>query len=215
MKPFTHAIFDFDGTIADSQWAWLEIHPRFFQMHGYEVTEADYAACQGLSSSEKLAYFRKKFSLPSDYAPTFDDYTEVIAAYYRTENVLKPGVKEFLDHLKRQGIPCSVFSATRSDAVKEGLAVLGVDSYFDHVFSTRDIGIGKNNPDSFRYCCQRMGVSPESCLMVEDFLPSIKTAKSLGMTVYAIYEKCFDSDRDQIKSLADRYAKESMIEFLK
>jgi beta-phosphoglucomutase-like phosphatase (HAD superfamily) len=60
-----------------------------------------------------------------------------------------------------------------------------------------------------------MGVSPESCLMVEDFLPSIKTAKSLGMTVYAIYEKCFDSDRDQIKALADRYAKQSMIEFLK
>ena len=204
---------DFDGTIADSQWVWLEILPRVFRLRGYDVGEEDFAIGRTLPYSEKISYFMKKYSLTEADLPSLDEYTEAISEYYRTDNDLKKGVTEFLDHLKSQGVSMSVFSATRSRAVKEGLAVLGVDSYFDHVFSTRDIGMGKDNPDSFRYCCNTMGVSPEHCLMVEDFLPSMKTAKSLGMTVYAIYDECFAQDQEEILALADRYAKESMSEF--
>ena len=214
MKPFTHAIFDFDGTIADSQWVWVELPARVFRSRGYDVREEDFAACYRLTPSEKFSYFMKKFSLSEDQLPTLDEYTEEISKYYRTDNVLKSGVTEFLDYLKRQGIPCAVFSATRSEAVKEGLAFLGVDSYFDSVFSTRDIGMGKDNPDSFRHCCQAMGVSPERCLMVEDYLPSMKTAKSLGMTVYAVYDKTSEQKQDEIRRLADRYAAVSMVEFI-
>lgn len=215
MNGITHAIFDFDGTISDSQWVWTIATPLVFQRWGYRVTEEDFAVCQSLSPDQRLPYFLGKFSLSrEDHTPTLDDYTQCIAEYYRTKNRLKPGVKEFLDHLKGQGIPMSVFSATQSEAVKEGLAVLGVDSYFDYVFSTRDIGMGKDNPDSFRYCCKTMGVSPEHCLVVEDFLPSMKTAKSLGMTVYAIYDECSAQDQEEIRALADRYALSSMTEFI-
>ncbi len=213
MKKITHAIFDFDGTIGDSQWVWAEIIPRIFLRWGYDVTEEDFAAYKALPPLEKVPYFLKKFSLSSEHRPTLDDYTECIAEYYRTDNTLKPGVKEFLDYLKENGVSLSVFSATRSEAVKEGLAALGVESYFDRVFSTRDIGIGKDNPDSFRYCCDVMGVSPENCLMVEDFLPSMKTAKSLGMTVYAIYDKTSEQVQAEIRQVADRYAAVSMCEF--
>ena len=213
MKGFTHAIFDFDGTISDSQWVWVEIVPRVFRTKGYHVTAEDFAACKTMTYEEKVSYFLEKFNLSVENAPTLADMTQSITEYYRTDNVLKAGVKEFLDFLKSQGIPMAIFSATRSEAIKEGLAFLGVDSYFDYVFSTRDIGMGKDNPDSFRYCCNAMGVAPECCLMVEDYVVSMRTAKSLGMTVYAIYDKASERFQEEIRSLADRYAIKSMCEF--
>ena len=214
MNKITHVIFDFDGTLADSQGYWTTLNPTILKQRGYPVDDADFEKCKTAALPD-WEYLKEKYSISDADCPTFEETMEYIDNFYRTEMKLKPGVVEFLEYLKNKKIPMAVFSATRESSVRLGLASLGIDAYFDHVISAGDWGTNKGHAETYFRCLDLLGAKPERCIMVEDALYSIKTAKSIGMTVYAIHEPCFASHEKEIRALADCYAEESMTEFIK
>lgn len=214
MNGITHVIFDFDGTLADSQGYWTMLNPLILKERGYPVDDADFEKCKTAALPD-WEYLKKKYGLSDQDCPTFDETMEYIDSFYRTEMRLKKGVLEFLEYVRGKGIPMAVFSATRESSVRLGLSCLGIDSYFDGVFSAGDWGTDKGHKETYLRCLSLLGAKPEHCIMVEDALYSIKTAKALEMTVYAVSEPCFASHEEEIRSLADRYAEESMTEFFK
>jgi beta-phosphoglucomutase-like phosphatase (HAD superfamily) len=44
---------------------------------------------------------------------------------------------------------------------------------------------------------------PEDCLVFEDILAAVKSAKSAGMGVCAVYDKTSENDWEEIKKAAD------------
>ncbi|MBO5214066.1 MAG: HAD family phosphatase [Clostridia bacterium] len=213
MNNITRVIFDFDGTLADSQGYWTTLNPTILRQRGYPVDDGDFEKCKTAALPD-WEYLKKKYGLSDADCPTFEETMEYIDNFYRTEMKLKPGVLEFLNYLKDEKIPMAVFSATRESSVRLGLACLGIDSYFDAVISAGDWGTNKGHKETYFRCLDLLGAAPERSIMVEDALYSIKTAKSIGMTVYAIAEPCFASHEEEIRSLVDRYAEKSMTEFL-
>ncbi len=213
MNGITHVIFDFDGTLADSQGYWTMLNPLILKERGYPVDDADFEKCKTAALPD-WEYLKKKYHIAEEDCPTFEETMEYIDRFYRTEMRLKPGVLEFLEYLKGKKVSMAVFSATRESSVRLGLACLGIDSYFDAVISAGDWGTTKGHKETYLRCLDLLGAKPEHCIMVEDALYSMKTAKSLGMQVYAISEPCFLVDETQIRSIADRYAERSMTEFL-
>ena len=205
MDTKTHYIFDFDGTVSDSQWFWRRLIPQVLLERGIPLTEEDFDACKFLSADDRWQYLKEKFALTEDQIPTFEEKMACLERYYRTDNRFKPGASEYLKSLKAQGKVLALFSATRGESLRIGAENLGVDGIFDYIFSAREIGIGKGDPESYRYCLREMGTEPEHCVMVEDSLYSIKTAKSLGITVYAVSESCFEPMKDEIVALSDKY----------
>ncbi len=206
MSEKTHYIFDFDGTVSDSQWFWRRLIPQALLDRGIPLTEEDFSFCKFISSEERWTYLKEKYGLTESDIPTFEELMACLDRYYLSANQCKPGAVEYLKALKDQGKTLAIFTATRGSSVGPALRHLGIDGYFDYVFSARDIGIGKGDPESFRFCLRKMGTTPERCVMVEDSLYSMKTAKSLGIMVYGVYDSCFVADREQIVALAEKYA---------
>lgn len=64
---------------------------------------------------------------------------------------------------------------------------------------------GKESPDIFVHCADRLGVAPEQCLVFEDVLPAVRSAKQAGMTVYGVYDKYSQHNMEAIKKIADGY----------
>ena len=213
MNKITHVIFDFDGTLADSQGYWTMLNPLILRERGYPVDDADFEKCKTAALPD-WEYLKKKYGLTDKDCPTFQETMEYIDLFYRTENKLKPGVLEFLEYLKAKNISMAVFSATRESSVHLGLSCLGIDGYFDAVYSAGDWGTTKGHAETYRRCLDLLGAKAENCIMVEDALYSMKTAKSVGMQVYAISEPSFPEDEAEIRALADKYAEHSMTEFI-
>lgn len=206
MSTKTHYIFDFDGTVSDSQWFWRRLIPQTLLERGIPVTEDDFAHCKFMPSvADRWQYLKEKFGLSEEDVPSFEEKMACLENYYRTANRFKPGALEYLKSLKAQGKTLALFSATRGASLRIGAECLGVTEIFDYIFSAAEIGVGKGDPESYRYCLREMGAEPENCVMVEDALYSMKTAKSLGMTVYAVSESCFEPMKDEIVALADKY----------
>ena len=58
---------------------------------------------------------------------------------------------------------------------------------------------------SFEEAAQRLGAAPQHCLVFEDVLPAVKSAKQAGMLVCAVYDKYSARYRVQMEQAADFY----------
>ena len=58
---------------------------------------------------------------------------------------------------------------------------------------------------SFEEAAQRLGATAQRCLVFEDVLPAVKSAKQAGMLVCAVYDKYSARYRVQMEQAADLY----------
>ena len=85
------------------------------------------------------------------------------------------------------------------------MAIHGIYDYFDAITTTEEVKKSKDNPDIYLLSAKKLNVLPEDCLVFEDIVQAVKGAKKAGMTVYAIYDKSSESQKDELTKLADKY----------
>ena len=195
MEKFQFALFDFDGTVSLIREGWQKIG---------ELLDLDWL--------ERHEEYCRRYGVPPLYTH-YSEFFPYMDRFYQTEVFFKPGALEYLQALKAQGVTLAILSATPTELIRHGLRHLGGEDLFDYVFSTREIGISKSFPGSFEHCLKIMGATLENTVLFEDALYSIATAKGMGMTVYAVSERCSRKNRERIQAIADRYAC-NMTEFL-
>ena len=75
---------------------------------------------------------------------------------------------------------------------------------FDDIVSVDDVNdVGKDQPDVYLLVAKRLGVKPTDCTVFEDLLVAMKSAKSVGMTVWAMHDDSSAADWPEICRLAD------------
>ena len=65
-----------------------------------------------------------------------------------------------------------------------------VYSLFDEVVYERDVRKGKDHPDIYLEAARRINASPEGCVVFEDILAGVRSAKAAGMQAVAV--RCED-----------------------
>ena len=64
---------------------------------------------------------------------------------------------------------------------------------------------GKEYSDVFELAARKLGVAPEHCIVFDDVLPAIKSAKAARMLAGGIYDKYSADQRTEIERIADIY----------
>ncbi|MGW0284321.1 HAD family hydrolase [Streptomyces sp. NPDC003236] len=179
-------IFDNDGVLVDSE----PISNRILAAHltelghptTYEDSIRDYMG-SAMHRIHDLVRERTGRRLPDDFDDVF--HARVFAAF---ERELRPvaGVGGVLEKLAADGVPYCVASSGSHERIRVGHRTTGLDRWFteDRIFSSQDVGRGKPAPDLFLYAAERMGVTPERCLVIEDSPLGVQAAVAAGMDVY-------------------------------
>ena len=81
----------------------------------------------------------------------------------------------------------------------------GVLELFDVCCSTDEVKRGKEYPDIFAFAAQKLDVCPEQCLVFDDVLPAVRSAKQSGMLVCGVYDKYSAHHRTEMEQIADGY----------
>ena len=195
-------IFDNDGVLVDSERISNTILALYLTELGhptsYEESLRDYMGA-AVHRVHDLVGERTGKTLPADFDETL--HARVFAAFER-ELVAVEGVTEVLEKLVADGVPFCVASSGSHERIRVGHRTTGLDRWFDdgRIFSSQDVGRGKPAPDLFLYAAERMGVSPEKCVVVEDSPLGVRAAVSAGMDVYGFTamtpaERLADADR--------------------
>ena len=98
------------------------------------------------------------------------------------------------------GVATSLPPQLREPALRH----VGMLDMFDDIVSVDDANdVGKDQPDVYLLAAERLGAKPVDCTVFEDLLVGIKSAKSVGMKVWAMHDDSSDADWPEICDIAD------------
>jgi len=196
-------IFDLDGTLFDSMGVWADIDIAFLEKRGIPVPDDYTDTVLSLSFHEAAAYTIERFSLACSVDDLIREWNNMAVSAYQSTVQLKPYAKEYLLALSSLGLPLAIATSSVPELYVPALCNHGIYDLFSVICNASEVGCGKSEPDIFLLTAQKLGVSPCDCVLFEDILPAVKSAKSIGMTVHGVYDKSSDADWEQIKKIAD------------
>ena len=180
-------IFDFDGTILDSETAEFESHRQLFSECGATLNLDEW--CEGVGIVTPHDYWFVQLCARAKNPPAdYEQFLERRRAYFRTRVRWEPmrGIGELLDELAAAGVPCAIASTASGDWVTRALMELGLAKRFDAVVTGDQVERGKPAPDVYLEAARRLGVDPRSCVAVEDSGPGLAAAAAAGMKTVII-----------------------------
>ena len=184
--PTRALVFDFDGTLADTESAVLQSWQEVFRQHGAELPLAAWHAVIGTQHTTPAM-----FDLLAELVPGVD--TEALrpktkARVFELLETLGPreGVLSYLDAAKEHGLKLAVASSSSGGWVNPHLERLGLAGYFDAVL-TGDLHKAKPDPDLYLAAHRRTGSRPANeAIAFEDTPHGVTAAKAAGLTCVAV-----------------------------
>ena len=202
------AIFDMDGTLLDTMRYWRYTTLEFLLAHGLPVRDEDLLRMHDTSSRRFLLDYAAREGLD------FGSEREMIAElegymnrHYLYDAKLKPGVPELLDRLIGHGFRLCVATGSPREYARNGLGRLGVLDRFEFVTDNYEEPVTKAEPAYFDLVAKRLGTAPERCVVFEDALYAMESAKAAGCQVVAIEDSTARRQREDIQKVADRYVR--------
>lgn len=198
-------IFDLDGTLVDSMWMWKEIDIEYLARFNKVFTEDLQVQIEGMSFSETAIYFKERFEIPDDIDTIKADWNEMAYLKYKNEVPLKEGALSFLQELKSKGIKTGIATSNSRKLVDVAIESLEISDYFDAIHTSCEVAKGKPSPDIYLLVCEKLGVTPEECLVFEDIPQGIMAGKNAGMRVCAVQDDFSKDLEEEKRQLADYF----------
>jgi HAD superfamily hydrolase (TIGR01509 family) len=179
-------IFDFDGTILDSETAEFHSHRRLFEDLGTSLSEDEW--CEGVGILKPETHWFDRLCERAADPPDFDRFRHLTHQYFREHVRLEPmpGVSALLGALVAAGVPRAIASGAPASWVLDGLHGVGLASSFDAIVTSDQVANGKPAPDVYLEAARRMRVDPARCIAVEDSGPGLASARAAGMRTVVI-----------------------------
>lgn len=187
-------IFDFDGTLANSEpvheaaireivepMGWWNDDPEVFTRYigtsdrfcfrdlGERAGETvDDARLDGLVESKRLRYLE---FLEAGKVLAFDGAIELVRA-------------------AAEGGPIAVCSGSRTPTIEPTLERFGVRGLLSALVGADQVKKAKPDPESYLLTCGRLGLKPSECVAIEDTDHGIHAAKGAGIRTIAVGHTC-------------------------
>ncbi len=180
-------IFDMDGVLVASEPYICEAAIKMFAEKGYTVQPEDFVPFIGTGENRFLGGVAEKYGIPldieADKQRTYEIYGDVI----KNKIAPLPGVLAFLSTCRAKGLKMAI--ATSADTIKleQNMKELNIPlETFDAWVTGNDIAHKKPHPEVFLAAAQKIEVSPENCLVVEDAVNGVQAAKAAGSKCLAL-----------------------------
>jgi beta-phosphoglucomutase family hydrolase len=180
-------IFDLDGTLIDNNSFHIKAWQEFYKKRNRALTEEEYKKhFNGKTNSDVLAHvFEHPLSSEEN-----DRYTNEKEDLYRKiyEPHIQPvkGLLIFLQQLRNAGIPMAIATSGIKVNIDYMFRHVPIRHYFKTVIYSKHIKKGKPDPEIYFVTAKELNVSPENCVVFEDSVAGIRSAKAAGMKVIAV-----------------------------
>ena len=197
-------IFDFDGTLFDSMFIWDQAGELYLRGLGKTPLPSTAEDLRTMSLRQAAQYFQTTYALPFPVEEIMEGINRTVEAFYFHDALPKPGVTALLEQLRQAGVAMGIATATDRYQIEAALRRCGLEHYFDAIFTCSEVGHGKERPEIYRMALEHLGADRGSCIVFEDALHAVKTAKADGFPVVAVYDAS-EPRQDQLIALADCY----------
>ena len=179
-------LWDYDGTLVDTQPVWLQVEKDIVASYGCEWTDELGTTVVGSSGFESATMIASVIGKP-ELVPQIDQQrSSMVAERVAAHNVMYlPGVEALLDECFDAGIPCVLVSASPRFVLEAGMSRMP-SHWFSASISGDEITRQKPDPQGYLLAASLLGVCPVDCLVVEDSVPGCTAGRASGACVLAV-----------------------------
>lgn len=181
-------LVDMDGLLVDSEPLWTLAEEELArELGGVWSTELK-AAVMGTRLDVAVPailewYGREPTPDAVAYASGF--LLDRMVELYGTSVPVRPGAVDLLEALHVAGIPTALVSSSFRVLVDAVLRTLGAARFATSVAGD-EVRHGKPNPEPYLTACQRLGVAPGQCVVLEDSEAGLRSGEAAGCAVIGV-----------------------------
>lgn len=181
-------IFDFDGTLLDTETPEFHAWQQVYREHGAELALADWLEGVGTwYAFDPYKDLEQKLGRPIDRAAI---KARMRALHYEVvlEMELRAGVLPLLNDAEARGMKLAVASSSGHAWVDDHLARYDLLNRFDAIKCRDDVAEGRSkpHPDLYLEVLCALGIAANEAIAFEDSLNGVRAAKSAGVFVVAV-----------------------------
>jgi putative hydrolase of the HAD superfamily len=184
---FKALIFDFDGTIQDTENAEFQAWQEVVRMRGYEITHEIYGSVVGNMATTTAAFDW----ISSNYGLGLIRDVDLPAIIQRSLEIrrkqsARPGVVEYLKSARENGLALAIASSSDRSWIDAHLNIIKLEGAFDVISTADDVKNIKPDPELFLLTLDRLGITSDQAVVFEDSPNGVKAAKAAGITTVAV-----------------------------
>ena len=179
-------IFDFDGTIVDTESLWYEVYNDFFRDHyGLEIPAELFARGIGSGDFDIFYELEKELALELDYHAIskqlhalFEDRKDAL--------IVRPGVMDIIKWAVANDLHLAIATSSSRSYLLYFLQKFHLESYFTVMNTKDDVQHVKPHPELYVKTVRDLGVEVQEVVAVEDSYNGAKAAIQAGLTCYVV-----------------------------
>jgi beta-phosphoglucomutase len=185
--PFTAVLFDLDGVLIDATDLHYRVWDEFARARGFVPSREQILATNGRRADEMIRLWLGSNLTDHQVAAIAAERETYFNRLLEKESVpVVPGAAEFVHALQRSSVPMAVATSATPENARLSLSRATMEGIFDIVITAADVANGKPDPEPYLKAAERLGVSATTCLVIEDSVSGIRSAKSAGAKCLAL-----------------------------
>ncbi|UGU16301.1 hexitol phosphatase HxpB [Sinomicrobium kalidii] len=183
----TAVIFDMDGVLIDSEPAWKKAEYEVFTSVGVHVAPelSEITATMTTAEVTRFWYEQNPWSDKS-LDELENEVVDRVGRFILEEGTPMTGIQEVLELFRERNFRIGLSTNSPSRLIPLVLEKAGIAPYFDAVSSSEHETHGKPHPAVYLTTAKKLGTPPEKCIVFEDSVHGLMSAKNAGMKTIAV-----------------------------
>ena len=182
---YTHFLFDWDGSLADSLPVWFEAYQKVFAEYGKKLTYkqigekviGDWEGPSRMGIEDQVGFF---IEMEKELLPKLP-FLE-----------LNPGAREVIERIKRQGGRVAVVSNSKTKYVEPAMYKHDLVNLVDVLLTKEDVKFYKPDPMMINRALGMLSGERRKSLMVGDTGKDVQAAKNAGIDSALYYPRRYE-----------------------
>ncbi|RIP37420.1 HAD family hydrolase [Staphylococcus gallinarum] len=171
-------VFDFDGTIIDTEQHLFQIINNHLTGYGLAPISVDYYRQSiGGAATELHQYLDGQLGNERKLA-IYQEHNET-----SVNLPINKEIETLMKYCKQCHIPMAIATSSFREDIEPTFKHLGLEQYMDIIVGREDVDEVKPNPELYLTAVQRLNYNPVNCLAIEDSVNGATAAVNAGLDV--------------------------------
>ena len=151
----------------------------------------------GRKPLESMKIFVEALDIPKDAVKVLEMRNDIMREKYKTDLVPLPGLDHIIDAFFGK-LKMAIATGAQEEFLDIVVYQLDIRNKFDVLQASDEIEQGKPHPEIYLKTCEKLGLKPGECIVLEDSLNGVLAGKNAGCYVIAVpseYTKQENFDR--------------------
>ncbi|ODM82335.1 HAD family hydrolase [Bradyrhizobium elkanii] len=196
-------LLDMDGTLLDTEKVYFDSLIAALNACGY--TDDVVALCHsmvGLPGPACEAMLRDHYGAAFPLEAVNLAFLDHRDRMMRSSLPLKSGTLDLLDAIAAAQRPMAIVTSSSRRSAERNLTLAGIRARFDTLLTLDDVAQGKPDPELYLKAAARLGVTPASCIAVEDSNHGVAAAHAAGAITLMVPDMAPPTDETRAKCAA-------------